>query len=112
MYLTERRLEIKIQILKEIPESITKMNSSLNKEFVNNTEKIDWVLVSFKDSGEGISEDQQDRLFSPFFTTKALGEGIGLGLYVSKKIVHEHGGIINFESKKGATDFTVALPFK
>jgi signal transduction histidine kinase len=114
MYLTEKRLEIKVQIMKEIPESTTKMNSSLNKEFVNNTdtEKLDWVLVSFRDSGEGISEDQQDRLFSPFFTTKAVGEGIGLGLYVSKKIVHEHGGIIFFESKKGATDFTVALPFK
>ena len=113
MYLTEKKLEIKVQILKQIPENITQMKSSLNLEIVNNSinQKLDWVLISFVDSGEGIVLDNQDKLFSPFFTTKALGEGIGLGLYVSKKIIHEHGGIIYFESKKSTTNFIIALPF-
>ena len=97
----------------QIPENITQMKSSLNLEIVNNSinQKLDWVLISFVDSGEGIVLDNQDKLFSPFFTTKALGEGIGLGLYVSKKIIHEHGGIIYFESKKSMTNFIIALPF-
>ena len=65
------------------------------------------LVNNLNEASTTLSEQKRD-----FFTTKALGEGIGLGLYVSKKIVHEHGGIIYFESKKGATDFTVALPFK
>jgi two-component system C4-dicarboxylate transport sensor histidine kinase DctB len=62
------------------------------------------------DSGCGISKELQERIFTPFFTTKALGEGIGLGLYVSKKIIHEHGGRIYFESREGRTEFCVVLP--
>ncbi len=59
----------------------------------------------------GIPEDLQEKLFSPFFTTKALGEGIGLGLYISKKIIHEHGGRIFFDSKEGSTEFVIGIPY-
>jgi len=45
-----------------------------------------------------------------FFTTKSLGEGIGLGLYTCKKIVHEHGGALFFRSGDGITEFVVVLP--
>jgi signal transduction histidine kinase len=70
-----------------------------------------WVIISIVDSGSGIPENLQDKLFTPFFTTKALGEGIGLGLYVSRKIVHEHRGRIYFESREGRTEFVIVLPF-
>ncbi len=112
MYLTEKRMEIKIQRKKEIPERILKMKTSYQLDPSDQPilKGSEWILVSFLDSGMGISEDHQDKLFSPFFTTKALGEGIGLGLYVSKKIIHEHGGKIFFESKEGSTEFIIGIP--
>ncbi len=53
------------------------------------------VKISVQDSGEGVSEDQLPRLFEPFFTTKPAGEGLGLGLVISAKIVHEFGGTLS-----------------
>jgi signal transduction histidine kinase len=112
MYLTEKKLQIIIRVLDEIPESILLMKSSLNLETNENipSQYSKWILVSFIDSGAMIPENLQDKIFTPFFTTKALGEGIGLGLYVSKKIVHEHGGKIYFSSREGQTEFSIALP--
>jgi two-component system C4-dicarboxylate transport sensor histidine kinase DctB len=52
------------------------------------------VLVRVQDSGTGLSEDLLPRLFEPFFTTKPAGEGLGLGLVISSKIVHEFGGTL------------------
>jgi two-component system, NtrC family, sensor kinase len=112
MYLTERRMEIKISKENEIPERILKMKSSHGSEvsILPISDESEWILVSFLDSGMGIPEDLQEKLFSPFFTTKALGEGIGLGLYISKKIIHEHGGRIFFDSKEGSTEFVIGIP--
>ncbi|OWQ90875.1 hypothetical protein CDN99_11995 [Roseateles aquatilis] len=52
------------------------------------------VLVQVQDSGPGLSEALLPRLFEPFFTTKPAGEGLGLGLVISSKIVHEFGGTL------------------
>jgi signal transduction histidine kinase len=70
----------------------------------------EWIVVSITDSGTGIADDLQPKVFAPFFTTKSLGEGIGLGLYVCKKIVHDHGGALFFRSGDGSTEFVVVLP--
>ena len=71
----------------------------------------DFVRVSFTDDGPGISPEHISRLFSPFFTTKEPGQGIGLGLSISHGIIAEHGGRIWAESTpgKGAT-FLVEVP--
>jgi len=67
------------------------------------------VAVTFADTGTGIPEEQLERLFEPFASTKT--EGLGLGLYVSRNIVHEHGGHIQVDSRPGqGTTFTVWLP--
>ena len=66
--------------------------------------------MSITDSGVGIPVELQEKVFTPFFTTKALGEGIGLGLYTCKKIVHEHGGALFFKSEENTTEFVVVLP--
>ncbi|PJZ51054.1 PAS domain-containing protein [Leptospira saintgironsiae] len=68
-----------------------------------------WIIVSFMDSGSGISKEIQDKIFDPFFTTKNPGEGIGLGLDICKKIVEKMGGKIEFESEPGRTKFEVWL---
>jgi signal transduction histidine kinase len=112
MYLTEKKLQIIIKIVDELPKRVLSMKSSLTLEksenFVSQYSKC--IMVSFIDSGSTIPENLQDKIFTPFFTTKAVGEGIGLGLYVSKKIIHEHGGKIYFSSKDGQTEFIVTLP--
>ena len=67
------------------------------------------VSVSFRDSGEGMSDEQLAHLFEPYRTTKEKGNG--LGLMVSARIVRDHGGSISAESRPGeGTVFTVKLP--
>lgn len=55
------------------------------------------VLVQVQDSGAGVPDHQLQHLFEPFFTTKPAGEGLGLGLVISAKIVHEFGGTLRAE---------------
>jgi signal transduction histidine kinase len=69
-----------------------------------------WVMVEIEDDGPGIPPDVKARLFSPFFTTKPLGQGTGLGLYISYNIIQKHGGDIKVTSHTGMTRFTVLLP--
>ncbi len=70
-----------------------------------------WVVVEVADSGPGIPIVAQEKIFDPFYTTKAPGEGTGLGLNISHGIVVEkHRGQISVESKPGATRFKVKLP--
>jgi Signal transduction histidine kinase len=68
-----------------------------------------WVRVSISDTGPGIPEENKDKIFTPFFTTKAPGEGTGIGLDICRRIVKRHGGSISFESGRGGAVFTVAL---
>jgi signal transduction histidine kinase/predicted CoA-binding protein len=69
-----------------------------------------WVTVEVEDTGPGIPEAIQSKLFSPFFTTKPVGKGTGLGLNISYKIVEKHGGDIKVYSHPGKTRFSVRLP--
>jgi signal transduction histidine kinase len=71
----------------------------------------DWVFVEIGDTGPGIPPDIRPRIFQPFFTTKPVGEGTGLGLDISYRIVvNKHHGDIRVESSPGDTRFRVMLP--
>ncbi|MGW1758717.1 ATP-binding protein [Streptomyces mirabilis] len=71
----------------------------------------DQLLVEFRDSGPGVPPEIRDRIFDPFFTTKPVGEGTGLGLDISFRIVaNKHHGSIHVESVPGDTRFQVRLP--
>jgi two-component system NtrC family sensor kinase len=71
------------------------------------------TCVDVRDRGEGIPPEHLPRVFEPFFSTKGVGEGTGLGLSVSWGIVAEHGGWIGVQSRVGeGSCFTVALPEK
>ncbi|MBV8979634.1 MAG: histidine kinase, partial [Acidimicrobiia bacterium] len=71
----------------------------------------DCVLVEIADTGPGIPPDMQRRIFDPFFTTKDVGEGTGLGLDISYRIVaRRHHGDIRIESEPGDTRFQILLP--
>lgn len=69
------------------------------------------VRIEVDDSGAGIEPTERGRVFAPFVTTKPPGQGTGLGLYVSRRIVSAHRGEIGFESlPDGGTRFWVELP--
>jgi PAS domain S-box-containing protein len=69
------------------------------------------IKITFSDSGDGIEQLDHDRIFLPFFTTKAYGKGTGLGLAIVSRIIHEHGGRINVKSRKNSgTEFLIILP--
>jgi C4-dicarboxylate-specific signal transduction histidine kinase len=72
-------------------------------------EESDGIIASFTDDGPGIPIEIQDKIFTPFFTTKKSGEGTGLGLDICKKILGEIGGEIDFSSEPGHTVFKVKL---
>lgn len=68
------------------------------------------VLAEVVDDGFGIPPEALPRVFEPFYTTKTVGRGAGLGLSVSYGIVQEHGGRLTVDSRPGETTFTVELP--
>jgi signal transduction histidine kinase len=71
----------------------------------------DRVRVEIGDTGPGIPESLRQRIFEPFFTTKPIGQGTGLGLDISYRIVvGRHGGDLTVESEPGDTRFIVCLP--
>jgi signal transduction histidine kinase len=62
------------------------------------------------DSGMGITENIQEQIFRPFFTTKEVGNGTGLGLSISSGIIHNHNGKIYLDKTQSHTCFVVELP--
>jgi signal transduction histidine kinase len=70
-----------------------------------------WVLVEICDTGIGVPEEMQQKIFEPFFTTKRVGEGTGLGLDISYRVITQrHGGDLRVKSRPGDTRFQVRLP--
>ena len=71
------------------------------------------VTVRFSDTGSGITQENIDKIFQPFFTTKGEGKGTGLGLAISRNIIAQHQGHIRVESElnKGTT-FIITLPIR
>lgn len=68
------------------------------------------VCVGIRDNGPGIPKDRLQNIFEPFYTTKPVGEGTGLGLDIVQRIVAQFGGTITVESEPGNTEFVVRLP--
>ncbi len=69
------------------------------------------VRVTLSDTGQGIPEGQENNIFDPFFTTKAVGDGTGLGLYISRRIAQEHGGNLELAATgPEGTSFVLTLP--
>ncbi|GAB6096579.1 hypothetical protein JCM14469_28320 [Desulfatiferula olefinivorans] len=70
-----------------------------------------WIRMTVRDTGSGIARNHLDRIFDPYFTTKAVGKGTGMGLAVVHGIIRDHGGVITVRSIEGdGTAFNVYLP--
>lgn len=72
----------------------------------------EWVMVEISDNGPGIDKDHLSRIFEPFFTTKEVGQGTGLGLDISYRIIEKHDGTLDVQSQPGKTRLIVRLPLK
>ena len=69
------------------------------------------VKIEFIDTGKGIPEENLKKVFDPFFTTKPVGKGTGLGMSISYRVINDHHGTIEVESKVNVgTKFTITLP--
>jgi signal transduction histidine kinase len=94
-----------------IQNAIQAMDGSGNLTIRTAHENDEMIRVEICDDGPGIPEDIIERIFTPFFTTKAFGEGTGLGLDLAWRIVVEkHNGDLRVRSKPGDTRFIVLLP--
>ena len=93
-----------------IVNAIQSMNEG-SRLTISTSQDDDWVRVNVHDTGCGISPENMDKIFTPFFTTKDEVKGVGLGLAVSYGIVERHGGRIDVQSEVGeGSTFTVVLP--
>jgi len=75
-------------------------------------EKANRLIVRITDDGPGVPDDIRKRIFDPFFTTKPVGHGTGLGLDISRRLVEQNGGILDYQSEPGRTTFFVDLPIE
>ena len=80
--------------------------------YIRTYAKSNILYVEIEDTGKGIAKENLEKIFEPFFTTKGVGEGTGLGMSISYKIIDSHGGKIEVESELGkGTKFTIILPY-
>jgi signal transduction histidine kinase len=69
------------------------------------------VRVSIADDGRGVPPESAELIFEPFFTTRTVGQGMGLGLYLSRRIVESCGGRLEYRQRDpGGAQFLVQLP--
>lgn len=102
-------------VIDNLIENAIKYTAPGGKISVSVTNKNNWIEVAVEDTGIGIPKNQKERMFTKFFRSRNAQlyqtNGTGLGLYVSKNIVEQHGGILWFESEEGkGSTFHFSLP--
>jgi len=106
IYVDQQQIE---QVIINILNNACQAMPQGGKISISSVEKKQDILISITDNGPGIDAKDKRKLFTPLFTTKA--RGIGLGLAVSKKFIEANGGRIDVQSKPGqGSTFTIVLP--
>ena len=106
-YLQQVFFNVLMNALQAMPNG-GKLSVSLERAEKNGT---DFAVVKIGDTGTGIAPENLRRIFDPFYTTKDIGQGTGLGLAVAHRIIEEHGGFIEAANNvPGGATFTVYLP--
>jgi two-component system, NtrC family, sensor kinase len=99
------------QVLMNILSNAIQSISETGKIFINTRVIGDMVKISVKDTGSGMTEEIRKKIYDPFFTTKEVGKGTGLGLYISYGIIEKHNGKIEVFSNVGeGTEFVITIP--
>jgi len=106
-----RKTEISQVIINLINNSVFQIENSDSPWIkVSVIKDLDFVKIRVSDSGKGISEEDQKSIFKPFFTTKKVDEGCGLGLSISHRIITEHKGEFYYDCESKNTTFVIKLP--
>lgn len=104
--------QVFINLITNSADAIKTKGSIIIKSYIESSVKRgegEYVVVAISDNGVGIPPEDLSKIFNPFFTRKA--DGTGLGLPITQRILHQHGGIIDVESSQGiGTTFYVKLP--
>lgn len=103
--------QVFLNLLLNAAHAIAEGAASANQITVRTRTVQEHVHVEIQDTGSGIEAEHMPRIFDPFFTTKPVGHGMGLGLYICKRIVKQHEGELQVESRPGqGSIFRVILP--
>lgn len=90
--------QVVLNFLINAEQALRAVERSARRIVIRTFDEGDCIHVEVEDSGPGVSPENQTKLFQPFFTTKSIGEGTGLGLSVSYGIIHSHGGEIGYRT--------------
>ena len=126
----EKEIKLKLALEKSLP-SILLNSSQIQQVFINIINnafdamkqkgelkietfyKNGMIVTNFKDKGKGIKKEDLGKIFDPFYTTKEVGEGTGLGLFICYNILQLYEGSIDIKSKKGeGTEVIITLPVR
>jgi PAS domain S-box-containing protein len=112
VFANEARLgQVFLNLLVNSAQAMPDGRETENRVTVASRDEGDQVVVTVSDTGAGIAPEVLPRIFDPFYSTKQIGEGTGLGLFISQGIVKDAGGIISVTSTLGeGTTFEVRLP--
>ncbi len=106
--------QVFMNILTNALQAIKAKENISDENIVISTRTIDGHMnISIKDSGIGMTEEVKHKIFDPFFTTKEVGEGTGLGMSITFKIIEKHHGKIAVVSAPGCgTEITISIPYQ
>jgi two-component system NtrC family sensor kinase len=108
----EQLIQVFMALMINAMDSMEARGTLVVRTFLN-PERSDEVVIAFSDTGAGISRQDLQKIFEPFYTTKPQGRGTGLGLSICYAIVAEHGGRIEVDSQLGrGSTFKVILPVR
>ena len=97
-----------------LEERVNQENSNIKPQINITTSVLDekWIKIAIADNGSGIAENIKKQIFNPFFTTKAVGKGTGMGMSISYQIITEkHKGTLEFRSViNQGTEFIITIP--
>lgn len=80
--------------------------------YIKTYKQNDYAAISVRDTGSGISKEDIEKIFDPFYSTKPIGKGYGIGLFICQQIIEAHGGMIKVISAKDeGTEIIIKLPF-
>ena len=109
--ITCQRLQVSQIIINLLNNAFDAVNDQIDKWITLDVYDFDnHITISVTDNGQGIKDENKDKIFTPMFTTKDIGKGTGLGLSISSEIAMHHGGSLSLDTESKHTRFILALP--
>jgi two-component system C4-dicarboxylate transport sensor histidine kinase DctB len=111
LYISANPLKIDLVISNIIQNAIDALEKTNNPSIsISTRQDGEWAHLSISDNAGGVDKKIIEKLFSPYFTTKEVGKGLGLGLAITYEIIQEYGGNISVENNPQGAQFTITLP--